>query len=104
MSNMLSEGGRKEEDENHQIAMSALEGGARSSTRKERWFGEDLNPYLVLKTGMRSWLEAVLAQTARTGTATQSLTSNRRLSRGNSEEGKVESGGGLDDELVENRP
>jgi len=38
--------------------MSALEGGARASTRRDKYFGDVLNPYLVLKTGLQSWLDA----------------------------------------------
>ena len=60
MSNLLSQGGQKTKRmRTTRAAMSALEGGARSTTRKERYFGPDLNPYLVLKTGLPSWLDAV---------------------------------------------
>ena len=38
--------------------MSALEGGARSTTRRDRYFGPGLNPYYVLRTGKQSWLDA----------------------------------------------
>ncbi|KAH8600497.1 hypothetical protein B0O99DRAFT_610815 [Bisporella sp. PMI_857] len=60
LSNLLSEGGKKgKRMRTTRAAMSALEGGARSTTRKEKYFGAPtLNPYLVLKTGLRSWLEA----------------------------------------------
>ena len=62
MSNLLSEGGRKgKRMRTTRSAMSALEGGARSTTRKDKYFGPTLNPFLVLKTGMSSWLEAVPA-------------------------------------------
>jgi len=60
MSSLLSQGGQKTKRmRTTRAAMSALEGGARSTTRKERYFGPDLNPYLVLKTGLPSWLDAV---------------------------------------------
>ena len=61
MSNLLSEGGRRgKRMRTTRAAMSALEGGARSVTRREKYFGPDLNPYLVLKTGMQSWLDAAM--------------------------------------------
>lgn len=41
-------------------AMSALEGGIRSETRPERYFGNKLNPYLVEKTGISYWNEALI--------------------------------------------
>jgi hypothetical protein len=67
MSNLLSEGGRKgKRIRTTRSAMSALEGGARSTTRKDRYFGMSLNPQLILKTGMPSWLEAVPADAAGT--------------------------------------
>ena len=44
-------------------AMSALEGGARSTTRRDRYFGPGLNPYFVLRTGVQSWLDAMIAKT-----------------------------------------
>ncbi|PKS13362.1 hypothetical protein jhhlp_000133 [Lomentospora prolificans] len=40
-------------------AMSALEGGSRSTTRRERYFAADINPYLVMKTGGKGWQDAV---------------------------------------------
>ena len=48
-------------------AMSALEGGARSTTRRDRYFGPGLNPYFVLRTGMQSWLDAMIAETKDAG-------------------------------------
>ena len=60
LSNLLSEGGRPgKRMRTTRAAMSALEGGARSTTKKERYFGPDLNPNFVLKTGMPSWLDAI---------------------------------------------
>ncbi|CAI4218988.1 unnamed protein product [Parascedosporium putredinis] len=40
-------------------ALSALEGGPRSTTRRERYFSVDLNPYLVMRTGGKGWQDAV---------------------------------------------
>jgi len=42
-------------------ALSALEGGSRSTTRGERWFKADINPYLVAKTAGEGWNCAVSA-------------------------------------------
>ncbi|KAG0648803.1 Chromosome fragility-associated [Hyphodiscus hymeniophilus] len=65
MSSLLSEGGRKgKRMRTTRSAFSALEGGVRSTTRRDRYFGPNLNPYLVLKTGMPSWLDAVSADTS----------------------------------------
>jgi hypothetical protein len=36
-------------------ALSALEGGSRSTTRGERWFKADISPYLVAKTAGEGW-------------------------------------------------
>jgi hypothetical protein len=64
LSNLMSEGGRRgKRVRTTRSAMSALEGGARSTTRRDRYFGPGLNPHFVLKTGMQSWLAAVLAET-----------------------------------------
>jgi len=59
LSNLISEGGRKgKRMRTTRSAMSALEGGARSTTRRDRYFGPGLNPYYVLRTGKQSWLDA----------------------------------------------
>ena len=64
MSNLLSEGGRRgKRMRTTRAAMSALEGGARRTTRRDKYFGSDLNPYLVLKTGMQSWLDVSMENT-----------------------------------------
>ena len=36
-------------------ALSALEGGSRSTTRGARWFKAELNPFLVMKTAGEGW-------------------------------------------------
>jgi hypothetical protein len=61
LSNLLSEGGRKpgKRMRTTRAALSALEGGARSTTRPERYF-PNLNSVLVLKTGLPAWQDAVL--------------------------------------------
>lgn len=64
LSNLMSEGGRKgKRMRTTRSAMSALEGGARSTTRRDRYFGSGLNTYSVLRTGMQCWLDAMLAET-----------------------------------------
>ena len=67
ISNLLSEGGRKgKRMRTTRAAFSALEGGIRSTTRRDRYFTPDLNSYLVLKTGKPSWLEALTSSSAST--------------------------------------
>ncbi|KAK4250621.1 hypothetical protein C7999DRAFT_11621 [Corynascus novoguineensis] len=58
-------------------ALSALEGGPRSTTRAERWFKADINPYLVAKTAGKGWggFEVEDLETLN-GSTTGSLTNN----------------------------
>jgi DNA polymerase III delta prime subunit len=94
LSNLMSEGGRKgKRMRTTRAAMSALEGGARSTTRRDKYFTHPaLNPYLVLKTGLKSWQDALLALSP-----AKSSTS-RRSSKGTLEEKTV---GSDKDELVD---
>jgi DNA polymerase III delta prime subunit len=63
LSNLVSEGGRgPKRMRTTRAALSALEGGARSATRKERWFKADLNSMLVAKTAGTGWEEAVVRE------------------------------------------
>ncbi|KAH6839413.1 hypothetical protein B0I37DRAFT_316411 [Chaetomium sp. MPI-CAGE-AT-0009] len=59
MSSLVSEGGKGSQGTKRmrttRAALSALEGGSRSSTRGERWFSADINPYLVAKTAGTGW-------------------------------------------------
>ncbi|KAH8653492.1 hypothetical protein BX600DRAFT_470985 [Xylariales sp. PMI_506] len=56
-SSLLSEGGNpKKKMRTTRSALSALEGGARSSTRRERYFSADINPHLVMRTGGKNWV------------------------------------------------
>ena len=61
LSNLLSEGGRpgRKKMRTTRAAMSALEGGERKSTRKEKWFGDKANSILVRKTGLPAWERAL---------------------------------------------
>ncbi|KAI0597541.1 hypothetical protein F4775DRAFT_559611 [Biscogniauxia sp. FL1348] len=60
-STLLSEGGQsgKKRMRTTRSAYSALEGGSRASTRRERYFTADINPYLVMRTGGKGWDELV---------------------------------------------
>ncbi|KAG9243708.1 hypothetical protein BJ878DRAFT_107931 [Calycina marina] len=61
MNNLISEGGKKDKRmRTTRAALSALEGSVRTSIRKDRYFGWELNPQYVLKTGLQSWLDAVV--------------------------------------------
>ncbi|QSZ35529.1 hypothetical protein DSL72_008399 [Monilinia vaccinii-corymbosi] len=96
-SNLLSQGGSTKGSKTKRMrttraAMSALEGGARSTTRKEKYFSQDINPYLVLRTGSQSWLDAAISIT--TGADEGSRRSSIQMSDGNMD---IESGR---DELI----
>jgi DNA polymerase III delta prime subunit len=58
LSNLLSEGGQRKRMRNTRSAYSALEGGERKSTRRENYFRGDINPKVILDTGLRSWRDA----------------------------------------------
>ena len=71
LSNLLSQNGgniapKPKRMRTTRAAMSALEGGARNTTRKEKYFSQDINPYFVLRTGSQSWLDAAVSVTAGT--------------------------------------
>jgi hypothetical protein len=95
LSNLMSEGGRKgKRMRTTRAAMSALEGGARSTTRRDKYFTHPaLNSYLVLKTGPKSWQDALLALNPPNEAA-----KSRRSSQGTLEEKNVET---EKDELVD---
>lgn len=60
LSSLLSEGGTgKKRMRNTRAAYSALEGGERGRTRRERYFRADINPGFVLHTGLEDWRDAV---------------------------------------------
>ncbi|KAJ1337260.1 sorting nexin-8 [Microdochium nivale] len=55
-SNILSEGGKpRKKMRTTRSALSALEGGVRASTRREKYFTADINTHLVLRTGGAGW-------------------------------------------------
>lgn len=101
MSNLLSEGGtRGKRMRTTRAAMSALEGGARKTTRREKYFNASLNPYLVMRTGMESWMDAAVQQTAAEAEA-QSATQSRRSSKGSIGSEMVDGPGDQKSELAE---
>ncbi|KAK2592549.1 hypothetical protein QQS21_009764 [Conoideocrella luteorostrata] len=55
----LGEGGTRKRMRNTRSAYSALEGGERKSTRKERYFGDALDTSLVMRTGGHLWQDMV---------------------------------------------
>ncbi|KAI1134830.1 P-loop containing nucleoside triphosphate hydrolase protein [Hypoxylon sp. FL0543] len=59
---LLSEGGQpgRKRMRTTRSAYSALEGGSRSRTRRERYFSADINPHMVMRTGGKGW-DAVAA-------------------------------------------
>ena len=85
LSNLISEGGGRKGKRMRttRAAMSALEGGARSTTRGERYFGSLLNSDLVMRTGVPSWMDAALAA--------MSTNVSRRSSKGSLEELEIDS-------------
>ncbi|KFA77506.1 hypothetical protein S40288_04242 [Stachybotrys chartarum IBT 40288] len=59
LSNLLSEGGKRKRMRTTRSAYSALEGGQRSMTRRERYFGDSLNTGFVMRTGGNYWQDAI---------------------------------------------
>jgi DNA polymerase III delta prime subunit len=59
LSNLLSEGGKRKRMRKTRAALSALEGGERSSTRKESYFGDILSTGYVMKTGGHNWQDVL---------------------------------------------
>ena len=58
LSSLLSEGGKKKRMRNTRSAYSALEGGERKTTRRERYFQGSVSTILVLNTGLKAWQDA----------------------------------------------
>ncbi|KAF4453978.1 hypothetical protein F53441_3503 [Fusarium austroafricanum] len=59
LSNLLSEGGNRKRMRTTRSAYSAMEGGERRTTRRERYFGDTLNTAFVRRTASKGWQEAV---------------------------------------------
>lgn len=58
LSNLLSEGGKRKRMRTTRSAYSAMEGGERKTTRRERYFGDNLNTVFVRRTAGVGWREA----------------------------------------------
>ncbi|KAI9837398.1 MAG: hypothetical protein M1837_002986 [Sclerophora amabilis] len=66
MSNLLSQGKRDgKRIRTTRASRSALEGGNRSNTRRDRWFEGNLSSDLVLKTGGKRWQKIALERPIR---------------------------------------
>lgn len=59
LSNLLDDGSKKKRMRTTRSALSALEGGERKSTRRERYFGESLEARDVMRTAGQYWQAAV---------------------------------------------
>ncbi|RFU78191.1 hypothetical protein TARUN_4040 [Trichoderma arundinaceum] len=59
LSNLLSEGGKRKRMRTTRSAYSALEGGERRTTRRERHFGDCLSTLHVLRTGGDRWTDLI---------------------------------------------
>ncbi|OJD30719.1 p-loop containing nucleoside triphosphate hydrolase protein [Diplodia corticola] len=69
ISNLLSAGGGKPKRlRTTRAARSALEGGRRENTRRERWFDKSLNLAAVLKTAGKEWAGSGSSSSAATAT------------------------------------
>ncbi|OCL03909.1 hypothetical protein AOQ84DRAFT_325113 [Glonium stellatum] len=55
MSSLLSEGGKNKRMRTTRASRSALEGGRRETKRRERWFDNEINMTLVMRTAGKSW-------------------------------------------------
>ena len=99
LSNLVSQGGRvPKRMRTTRAAMSALEGGSRSTTRKERWFKADLNTQYVMQTAGEGW-DVSVADATNIGVATGASRAGRDT--GSSDGGNDSSDGSDDiDELA----
>ncbi|KAF4971806.1 hypothetical protein FSARC_1499 [Fusarium sarcochroum] len=83
LSSLLSEGGRRKRMRTTRSAYSALEGGERRTTRRERYFGDTLNAVYVRRTAGKGWQEAAL-ESAPPKESAESLPSSPPSSPGSS--------------------
>jgi hypothetical protein len=65
LSNLLSEGGKRKRMRTTRSAYSALEGGERRTTRRERHFGDCLSTLHVMRTGGDRWMDLVIEEVAK---------------------------------------
>lgn len=57
LSSLLSQGGKRMRKT--RASHAALEGGSRSTTRRDKWFDANLNGYLVMRTAGEGWAAAI---------------------------------------------
>ncbi|KAI0880737.1 P-loop containing nucleoside triphosphate hydrolase protein [Annulohypoxylon maeteangense] len=82
-SSLLSEGGQvgKKRMRTTRSALSALEGGPRASTRREKYFSASINPYLVMRTGGKGW-DGVVASVMDESGVTRKIAANPHVEPG----------------------
>lgn len=96
LSSLVSQGGKKRM-RNTRASHAALEGGSRSTTRREKWFNSDLNGILVMRTAGDSWADAVREERLGSETGSgESAWSGFRRTKGRAR--RVITDGGDDDE------
>ncbi|CAN8096375.1 unnamed protein product [Discula destructiva] len=71
LSILLSQGGTKR-GRKTRAAHAALEGGSRSTVRRDKWFEAELNGVLVMRTGGEGWVDAVQETAPSSNTASAS--------------------------------
>lgn len=76
LSNLLSEGGKRKRMRTTRSAYSALEGGERRTTRRERHFGDSLSTIHVLRTGGDKWADLVTEEVAKSETGDSTAASS----------------------------
>ena len=84
LSNLVSKGGRgggTKRMRTTRAAYSALEGGSRSTTRPERWFKADLNPYLVSRTGGEGWEQLSIGHPVGSGSTSPTEETGKKSAR-----------------------
>lgn len=59
LSNLLNDGGKRKRMRTTRSAYSALEGGERRSTRKDRYFGDYLSTSAVMYTAGQGWQDCL---------------------------------------------
>ncbi|KAL6895243.1 hypothetical protein HDV57DRAFT_478911 [Trichoderma longibrachiatum] len=80
LSNLMSEGGKRKRMRTTRSAYSALEGGERRTTRRERHFGDCLSTQHVLRTGGDRWTDLVTEEMAKSETGDESTAASSPVS------------------------
>ncbi|ODA77057.1 hypothetical protein RJ55_07575 [Drechmeria coniospora] len=76
LSNLLSQGGKTKRMRTTRSAYSALEGGERRLTRKERYFGHGVSTYMVMRTGAKSYPHDYVPERPKEIVAEETMTSS----------------------------